>query len=86
MTTSFSFGELRNRLKSAIEANGLLVVTAASANAGAKRRGSQYRQSRSWCLPERFRRPHAKGERGFEDRSTIALLCDKANPIWKLLD
>ena len=39
MTTSFSFGELRNRLKSAIEANGLLVVTAASANAGAKRRG-----------------------------------------------
>ncbi|MEE3093446.1 MAG: DUF302 domain-containing protein [Pseudomonadota bacterium] len=39
MTTSFSFGELRNRLGSAIEANGMFVVTAANASAGAKRRG-----------------------------------------------
>ena len=39
MTTSFSFGELRNRLESAIEANGMFVVTAANASAGAKRRG-----------------------------------------------
>ena len=39
MTTYFSFGELRNRLESAIEANGMFVVTAANAGAGAKRRG-----------------------------------------------
>ncbi|MEC7205206.1 MAG: DUF302 domain-containing protein [Pseudomonadota bacterium] len=39
VTTSFSFGELRNRLESAIEANGMFVVTASNAGAGAKRRG-----------------------------------------------
>ena len=39
VTTSFSFGELRNRLESAIAANGMFVVAAANASAGAKRRG-----------------------------------------------
>ena len=39
VTTSFGFGELRNRLEFAIEANGMFVVTASNAGAGAKRRG-----------------------------------------------
>jgi len=39
ISTSFGFAELRTRLEAAIEANGMYVVTAASASAGAKNRG-----------------------------------------------
>lgn len=37
--TEFRFGELRNRLETAIRKNGMFVVTSASASAGAKSRG-----------------------------------------------
>lgn len=37
--TKFTFGQLRSRLEGAIEKNGMFVVTAASASAGAKHRG-----------------------------------------------
>ncbi|MBG03615.1 MAG: hypothetical protein CMM59_06010 [Rhodospirillaceae bacterium] len=37
--TPFSFSELRGRLEAAIQANGMFIVTPASASAGAKRRG-----------------------------------------------
>jgi uncharacterized protein (DUF302 family) len=39
IATPFGFSELRNRLEKAVEANGMYVVTRASASAGAESRG-----------------------------------------------